>query len=171
MARKSTKYDTPDAGGWMNMCDDLFLAQFRGRPCEICGVTHAEYNGRKIRSMGHHLAEKGNCRAHRYNPFSIVVLCVNHHSQFTRDISPHADFTPANARFYDWLRDWHIDKYNWLLEIRGDPFDGEWTYREMYEELGGKIKREDKDGNKLAKKYWKPMNHTAIVREIEGEVK
>lgn len=158
MKRKSTDYSTPDSGGWMNACDDIFLARFRGKPCEICGRTVVMGN----RSCGHHLAEKGMHREHRYNPDLIVVLCTEHHSRFSRNLSPHADDTAAQARFSKWLEDNKPEQWGKLLDVDSKPFDHSWKYRDMYVTLGGEI--ESKTG--LNKDY-RPKNHSKNVIAIE----
>ena len=160
MKRKSTKYDTPDAGGWMNVADDLFLAQFRGRACEVCGATHVLFNGRKTRSCGHHLAGKELHRQWRYEPRNIVVLCAEHHSRFARELSPHSNDTVAVAAFYAWLLEHDPYKWHWLLSHKEPVFDGSWKYRDKYIELGGEIQGE------LVKDQ-KPLNHAAKIRVAE----
>ena len=160
MKRKSTKYDTPDAGGWMNVADDLFLAQFRGRACEICGKKHVIYNGRKTRSCGHHLLEKGLHRTWRYEPRNIVILCADHHGHHSRDISPHSDDTAAVARFYRWLMDHDPYKWEWMLSHYKENFDKSWKYRDKYVELGGEV-----CGDLV--KDQKPLNHAEKIREAE----
>lgn len=162
MKRKSTDYSTAEAGGWRNAADDAFLARFRGRPCEICGKTEG-WDGRKIRSCGHHLAEKGMHRKYRYDESMIVVLCPAHHSRFSREMSPHADDTAAVARFYHWLEHNVPEKFLRLRDIDGKPFDKSWTYKEKYVELGGEI--ESKTG--LIKDF-RPKNHARNVRAIEN---
>jgi len=162
MKRKSTNYSTPDGGGWRNKADDLFLAQFRGRPCEICGKREG-WDGKKIRSCGHHLAEKGMHRKYRYEPENIVILCPEHHSHLSRTMSPHADDTAAVARFYSWLRDNCLGKWERLQDIDHKPFDKSWTYRDAYVELGGEI--HSKTG--LIKDL-RPLNHAGKVREAES---
>ena len=159
MKKKSTDYSTADAGGWRNACDDLFLAQFRGRPCEICGKKF--HMGQ--RSCGHHLAEKGMHRKYRYDESMIIVLCTGHHSKFARDMSPHAEDTAANSRFYKWLEDNRPEQHAKLQAVDGKPFDKSWTYREMYEMLGGEI------GSKSGlMKDMRPKNHAKKVREAES---
>ena len=161
--KTTVKYNTAEANGWRIKADDLFLAQFRGRPCEICGATHGWDGKYNSRSCGHHLAEKGLHREHRYNPELIVVLCPKHHSRFARDISPHADDTVAQERFSEWLRLHKPEQRELLLSVSHKPFDKSWTYRQKYEELGGEIK---KDG---PMKDWKPANHAKKIREAECE--
>lgn len=166
MKKKSSNYSTPDSGGWMHRCDELFLARYRGKPCEICSRTEG-WDGGKMPSCGHHLFHRKNSRKHRYEPMNMVVLCPAHHSEFATDISPHSIVNElAVSRFIGWLQRNKPDQYKWWLDNEVDarkPFDKRWTYREMYEMLGGKIKKHDKDGKPLAMKYWKPDNHKASV--------
>lgn len=160
MKRKSTKYDTPDAGGWKNACDDLFLAQFRGLPCEICGEPRVYYNGRMTRSMGHHLLEKGLHRQHRYDKRNIVILCANHHGPYARDISPHSDDTGAVGAFYAWLARNKPGQWHWFEANRTGLFDHSWNYRDKYIELGGEVK-----GDLI--KDQRPSNHAEKIRNAE----
>jgi len=160
--RKSTNYSTPDAGGWMNVCDDLFLAQFRGRPCEICGETRGYYNGKTIRSMGHHVLSKELHRAHRYEWENIIVLCPKHH--LGAELSPHSHDGVAQAAFYEWLRVNRTCQYIFMETNRHDKFNKEWCYREMYEQLGGEI--HSKTG---LLKDLRPLNHATKVREAENQ--
>ena len=102
MKKKSTNYATPDAGGWMHVADDLFLARFRGRPCEICGAKNVFYNGKTIRSMGHHLLSKELHRLYRYADDNVIVLCPKHH--LGAEMSPHSHDTAAQAAFFEWLQ-------------------------------------------------------------------
>ena len=160
MKKKSTNYSTPDAGGWMHACDQLFLARFRGRPCEICGATSGFYSGKTIRSMGHHLLSKELHRLYRYDESNITTLCPNHH--MGAEMSPHSHDTAAQAAFYKWLEENNPEKYAMMLERRHDKFNKEWTYRDMYQALGGEI--ESKTG-KI--KDMKPKNHATKVKEAE----
>ena len=163
MRRKSIDYASgPNAGGWMNACDDLFLAQFRGRPCEICGATSGYYNGRTIRSMGHHILSKELHRLYRYDPLNIVVLCPKHH--LGAEMSPHSHDTAAQAAFYDWMRENLESKYILFQARRHDKFNGEWCYRDMYEFLGGEI--HSKTG---LVKDMRPKNHKMNKERIEND--
>jgi hypothetical protein len=160
MRKKSTNYSGADSGGWMNKCDDLFLAQFRGRPCAICGQKSGVYKQRTIRSMGHHLLSKELHRAYRYTTENIITLCANHH--LGAEMSPHSHDTAAQVEFYDWLRMWWSSKHEFILDNRHDKFNKEWCYRDMYELLGGEI---NKTG---PKKNWEPVNHAKAIRKAEG---
>ena len=157
-----TKYDTPDANGWRMVCDDLFLARFRGRACEVCGSKGEYHNGRFVRSMGHHVLEKDAFRLFRYDPQNIVTLCLHHHGRSGEKLTPHGQNTWAVLRFYEWMRLNKPEQYSWALEAGAEKWDKSWTYKEMYVRLGGEIK----DGK--FKKDEKPLNHAAKVREIES---
>lgn len=165
MKSKSSNYDTPDAGGWMHKCDDLFLARFRGNPCEICGKTSGYEDGKSQSSCGHHLIFKGRCRKHRYNPNNIIILCPDHHSHWNSILSPHSmTSTLAQDAFTNWVKSNKPDQFNWWQEHQVDaykPFDKSWTYREMYELLGGEI--ESKTGKM---KDMKPKNHAEKIRRV-----
>ena len=168
MKRKSINYATHDGGGWMNACDNLFLARWRGRPCEICGKTAGYDGGKTVRSCGHHLVFKGGCRMHRYEPLNIFVLCPSHHSHYNKDCSPHSIVsTHAQAFFESCVRDSKPEQYAWWMEHQKDgrkPFDKSWCYRDMYVELGGEI--HSKTGNL---KDLRPKGHAKKVKEIEDK--
>ena len=165
MKRKSTNYSNADGGGWMHKCDDLFLARYRGKPCEICGNTHGRDDGVKVSSCGHHLIFKGNCRQFRYEPMNIIVLCPYHHSHYNSEMSPHSiTSTLAQKRFADWVKMYKPKQYKWWQEhmhYEHKLFDRSWTYRDMYEQLGGEI--ESKTGRM---QDMKPKNHAKKIREI-----
>ena len=162
MKKKSTKYDTPDAGGWMHVADDLFLAQFRGRPCMVCGAERGFYNGKTIRSMGHHLLSKELHRLYRYDVDNIITLCPKHH--LGAEMSPHSHDTAAQAAFYGWLELHCPDKYELMMRRRFEKFNKEWCYREIYTELGGEIV--SKSG---LMKDMRPKNHATKVKAVENE--
>lgn len=152
----------------MHKADDLFLARYRGKPCEICGRTHGKEEGKSVRSCGHHLIFKGQCRQHRYEPNNIVVLCPYHHSHYNYTISPHSiTSTIAQKRFADWVKLNKPEQYKWWMEHRKDEhklFDKSWTYRDKYEELGGEI--ETKTGRMMD---CKPKNHSQKIKNLTGE--
>ena len=161
--KKSTKYDTANAGGWITVSDDLFLARFRGKPCNICGETHSTINGTLTRSMGHHLISKELCRAHRFNARNIIVLCPLHHTRFTGNMSPHSKNDIENGLFYEWLFFTHPEKWEWAKRHYQDKADSVLSYRDAYERLGGEV--ESKSG---LIKDMRPKNHARNVRAVEG---
>ena len=162
MKKRSSNYSSFDSGGWTVKCDDLFLAQFRGLPCEICGARGGWDGKKKSSSCGHHLHHKGNCRKFRYDRRNIVVLCPNHHSKWSKHISPHCEVNGFGiSRFNSWLRVNKPEQYKWWRDTEAEaskPFDKTWTARGKYQELGGEI--ESKTG--LMKDY-RPVRHGAKV--------
>ena len=178
MAAKKLNYKDANGSGWREKADDIFLAQFRGRPCMICKdidnkiVTETKFYDKKlnktynIRTMGHHLFEKDHHKIHRYDEHFIITLCVNHHTKFAqgeRAISPHAHDTVPQARFYWWLKNYRSNMFDFLVSTHlKEPVT--WTYRDEYVRLGGEIK--SKTG---FKKDLKPVNHKANVRRVEND--
>ena len=160
MRKKSIDFSTPDAGGWKHRSDDLFLAQFRGRPCAVCGAERGFYANKTIRSMGHHALSKELHRLYRYDIDNIIVLCPKHH--LGAEMSPHSHDGAAQAAFYEWLNLNHGEQYDLMMDRRNNKFNKEWCYREIYETLGGEI--ESKTG-KL--KDLRPVRHAAKVRKAE----
>ena len=158
-------YSKPNTKAWREVCDDLFLARFRGLPCAICGAKSKVYNGRKTRSCFHHLLEKDLHRVHRYEPYLGVILCPEHHGRHAREMSPHSDDTFAVMSFYKWLFDeWGAGHISEILISGKDKWEGTWTYKEKYVELGGEI---------LSKtgfiKDDRPLNHSTKVKALEAE--
>lgn len=173
---KSSNYKSAKAGGWTNKADDLFLARFRGKPCEICGKRGGYDNGKTIRSAGHHLIFKGGCRKHRYEPKNIIVLCPYHHSHYNKECSPHSiTNTHAQTTFEKWVQENKPEQYKWWMDHMEDSnkvFDDSWTPRDKYVELGGEILDTNGNGDKLPMSKWKPKNHKtkvdALVAKNEG---
>ena len=131
LKRRSPKYATTDAGGWRVASDDLFLAQFRGQPCAVCGTTIDDHG----RSMGHHLLSKELHRVFRYTDENIIVLCNKHH--LGGEMSPHSHDVAGQCAFYDWLAKTHPKKMEYILRNRGVKFAKDWTYFDIYNELLG----------------------------------
>jgi hypothetical protein len=144
----------------MNVADSLFLAQFRGRPCAVCGATQSFYAGKTVRSHGHHLLSKELHRLYRYDVDNIIVLCPKHH--LGAEMSPHSHDGAAQAAFYEWMLLHWADKYHLMMERRNDKFNKEWCYREMYVELSGEI--ESKTGKLMD---LRPVRHAPKVKALE----
>ncbi len=154
----------------MHVCDDLFLARYRGLPCAVCGATRgisgSDSNGEYTyaSSCGHHIIEKDGCRQHRYNPENIIVLCPQHHSRFEGDMSPHSTDQVKQGQWWVWFEKEFPERFSWAEEHHEDRFDKSWTYREMYERLGGRIK--SKTG---LIKDMRPDNHAKSVEEQKSK--
>jgi len=158
-------YSTPNTSSWSERADDLFLAQFRGLPCEICGKTHSTVNGVKIRSCGHHKISKELCRAHRYNRRNIIVLCPLHHTRFTGHMSPHSKNSVEIGLFYEWLIINRPNEWKWVKCHYEDSAGDCLTYKDAYIRLGGEIT------NEKFKKDQKPLNHSEKITITESKNK
>tara|TARA_X000001382_G_scaffold116917_1_gene96294 strand:- start:304 stop:540 length:237 start_codon:yes stop_codon:yes gene_type:complete len=72
--------------------------------------------------------------------------------------------TQAQATFTQWVENNKPEQYSWWKYNQSETamkWDSSWTYREMYEELGGTI--ETKTGNI---KDMKPKNHSKKIKEL-----
>ena len=164
MRKKGNNYSTPNSSGWLNSSLELFMSRYKGQPCEICGRRSGYSNGKSVRSCAHHLIFQSQSRQHKFSHENILVLCPYHHSQFNPEISPHSIVsTDAQGLFREWVRDNKPEQFAWWQEHKGDEYDKSVTARDIYEQLGGEIRKIDSNGNKLPMKDWHPVNHRKNV--------
>lgn len=78
---------------------EVFMARFRGLPCEICGSL-GRYNARG--TVGHHCVPVGRRPDLRLDERLIVVLCQDHHL-YSNVIAPHSLSYTAQIAFREWL--------------------------------------------------------------------
>ena len=109
---------------YRNKADELFMSQFRGKPCEVCGTTKA--------TVGHHNVNKARSKALRYDKRNITVLCQSHHTM-GNDICPHSSNPLAVDRYFDWFRKNNLNKYIWLKE--NEKIERKYNYRDALENL------------------------------------
>ena len=104
-----------------------FMAQYRGRPCEVCGTTYA--------TVAHHLIPKGRCMHHVVSDENIIVLCQGHHT-FGGDISAHSTSALVMDRFIDWVKANKPEQWAWAEKHERDNADkcGKIPWRDLYEE-------------------------------------
>ena len=107
---------------------ERFMAQFRGRPCEVCGST---YN-----TCGHHYVGKGYCPRHIVTPENIIVLCPNHHGPYGKKPNPHSGNPELVTKFEEWVAAHRADIKEWAAEHKNDTVDnmGKIPWRDLYEE-------------------------------------
>lgn len=103
---------------------EAFMAQFRGKPCAVCGTTD--------RTCGHHILAKGSHPSHIVSPENIVVLCQLHH-RWSNDMSPHSTNQLAVERFCQWLKEHFTWQYDWCKTHEWDKIEHDW--KELYETL------------------------------------
>ena len=105
--------------------DNLFMSQFRGKPCEVCKTT--------VGTCGHHIVSKSRSKALRYDFRNIIVLCPSHHT-LGNDLAPHSTNQLAVERFCEWfkeefpIRHWWIKEHEHIIERR-------YTYKQAVENL------------------------------------
>lgn len=120
--RKPAKKRTP--AWYRKQVIEHFMAQFRGQPCAICGITQ--------RTCGHHLVSRRRCPSHIVSEQNIIVLCPLHH-QFSNDIAPHSSNSLAVQRFLDWVEVNRPSQYWWMREHENDQIKVD--YRSKWEAM------------------------------------
>ena len=118
------KSKTPNSSYYRNKADEIFMAQFRGKPCEVCGAVSG--------TVGHHNVNKARSKALRYDKRNITVLCQKHHTM-GNDICPHSSNPMAVDRYFDWFRNNEDGKYYWLVE--NERIERKYSYRQALENL------------------------------------
>jgi hypothetical protein len=110
--------------------DDLFMPQWRGLPCEVCGKEEG--------TVGHHFISKGRSKALRYERTNIVILCPGHHNHgaVCEDggvIGAHSLSNMDQERFIEWFKENCPGRYEWLKE--NEHIERRYTYRQAVENL------------------------------------
>jgi len=104
--------------------DEIFMSQFRGKPCEVCGKT----NG----TVGHHNVNKARSKALRYDKRNITVLCQAHHTM-GNDICPHSSNPMAVDRYFEWFKGRNFSQFMWLK--MSEKIQRKYSYRQALENL------------------------------------
>ena len=104
--------------------DDIFMSQFRGKPCEVCGVAS--------KTVGHHNVNKARSKALRYDKRNITVLCQKHHT-FGNDVCPHSSNPMAVDRYFEWFKSNRKEQYQWLKE--NERIQRKYSYKQAWENL------------------------------------
>ncbi len=118
------KSKTPNSSYYRNKADSIFMAQFRGKPCEVCGVTKG--------TCGHHNIPKGRSKALRYDLKNITILCPKHHC-FGNDLCAHSTNVFAVEKYVGWLKETHPANYKWIKE--NERIVRKYTYKRAWENL------------------------------------
>ncbi len=119
-----SKTRSPNSAYYRNKADEIFMVQFRGLPCEVCGTTN--------RTVGHHNVSKARSKALRYDKRNITVLCQAHHTM-GNDICPHSSNPMAVDRYFVWFIREHKEQYHWLLGH--EHIERKYNYRDALENL------------------------------------
>ena len=114
----------PNDKYYRNKADDLFMSQFRGKPCEVCGSVKA--------TVGHHNVSKARSKALRYDKMNITVLCQAHHTM-GNDICAHGSNPMAVDRYFDWFSGRRRGQYEWLVD--NERIQRKYSYKQALENL------------------------------------
>ena len=114
----------PNDKYYRNKADDLFMSQFRGQPCEVCGSVKG--------TVGHHNVSKARSKALRYDRMNITVLCQAHHTM-GNDICPHSSNPMAVDRYFKWFKDNRTDRYLWVKF--NEKIQRKYSYKQAHENL------------------------------------
>jgi len=117
MKRANDKY-------YRTKADGLFMKQFRGTHCEVCGSQD--------KTVGHHIVSKARSKALRYDMRNIIVLCPSHH-KFSNDLAPHSSNQMACTRFVEWFKENKPAQYRWTKEHEHDQ--RKYNYKQACENL------------------------------------
>ena len=109
---------------YMKKADQLFMVQFRGEPCAVCGKTQG--------TVGHHIVNKARSKALRYDINNIIVLCQGHH-MFSGELAPHSTNTLAVARFIDWMRENKRGQMEWCAA--NERIQRKYTFKDAVENM------------------------------------
>ena len=105
------KINPPNHSSYMKKADGLFMKQFRGKPCEVCGSTQG--------TVGHHIVSRARSKALRYDLHNIIVLCMGHH-KFSMEMAPHSPSQVVVERFINWFKENKPEQWAWTREHERD---------------------------------------------------
>ena len=114
----------PNDKYYRNKADDLFMSQFRGKPCEVCGSVKA--------TVGHHNVSKARSKALRYDKMNITVLCQAHHTM-GNDICPHSSNPMAVDRYFEWFAKHDTSQYWWIKN--NEKIVRKYNYKQAWENM------------------------------------
>jgi len=89
----------------------LFMPQFRGEPCAVCGSTQG--------TVGHHIVSQARSKALKFDKRNIIVLCPSHH-KFGMDMAPHSPSQVVVERFIDWFKENRPEQWQWTRDHEHD---------------------------------------------------
>ena len=107
---------------------ERFMAQYRGKPCEVCGSTY--------QTCGHHYVGKGSCPRHIISPENIIVLCPRHHGPHGKSMNPHSGDPFLYEQFQAWVKKRKPELVSWAEEHHNDTSInmGKIAWKDLYEE-------------------------------------
>jgi hypothetical protein len=115
---------SPNSKYYRTKADNIFMAQFRGQPCEISGET--------VGTCGHHIVSKSRSKALRYDKRNIIVVAPKHHTM-GNDMAPHSTNQLAVERFLNWFKENHPERHAWIVE--NEHIERRFTYKQAAENM------------------------------------
>ena len=122
MAKKKVK--TPNHKSYLKRAKDLFMPQFRGKPCEVCGTNQG--------TCGHHVVSQARSKSLRFDERNIIVLCAKHHTM-GNELAPHASNQMAVERFIEWFKENKPEQHAWIEE--NERIERRYTYKDAVENM------------------------------------
>ena len=123
MAPASAK-KRPNDKYYRNKADEIFMSQFRGEPCDVCGT--------RVGTVGHHNVTKARSKALRYDKRNITRLCPKHHTM-GNDICAHGKNPLAVDRYFEWFKTKKPEQYAWIKE--NEHISRKYSYKQALENL------------------------------------
>jgi hypothetical protein len=114
----------PNDRYYQNKAKELFMAQFRGEPCAVCG----DKNG----TAGHHVVSQARSKALKFDKRNIIILCRSHHMH-SNELAPHSSNQMAVTRFIEWFKSNHIEQYEWIKA--NERIERKFSYKQAWENL------------------------------------
>jgi hypothetical protein len=117
----------------MKLCDEIYMARFRGKPCAVC-ASQGKLNTN--RTALHHIIARSRSRFLRYDPRNGVILCPRHHC-FGGSPCAHGFNSMAIAAFVDWLKEHRAEDWAYCKDNEHTPCRETWKMS-LRKLLGGK---------------------------------
>jgi hypothetical protein len=127
MSALAKRKANPYSKYWQKKAMGLFMASFRGLPCEVCGTKQG--------TCAHHLLSQGSHPKYKLEPKNITVLCPSCH-KYSNELAAHSKNVLAVERFMEWLRYNKPEQGKWLDQAELEYKDLDRVdYKQIYERL------------------------------------
>ena len=117
---------------WRTKADEVFMPQFRGKPCEVC-LSYGKTN--TYETCGHHTVTKSTSAYFRHVEKNIVVVCKTHHKT-SNDLAFHSTNLLAQNAALEWLKECRPDALECLETYKKFRYT-KVDYERIYIELKG----------------------------------
>jgi len=127
LSKRAKKQKNPYSSYWKNQAVEAFMAQYRGKPCEVCRTlgVHNRYM-----TCAHHLIAQGRASKYKCEPMNVIVLCPAHH-KWDQHLAAHSDNPLAVERFLRWMETHKPEQTAWWLEHEHDKTIAKINWKEL----------------------------------------